>query len=72
VQRNRRRTIVPDEILAQGNRTVTNGNTPQVPKPSNEQLSCLYNNCVKLLNENVNLFTRLITFTLLHQEVVKF
>lgn len=22
------------------------------PKPSNEQLSCLYNNCVKLLNEN--------------------
>ena len=24
----------------------------QQPKPSNEQLSCLYNNCVKLLNEN--------------------
>ncbi|RNA45055.1 Condensin complex subunit 2 [Brachionus plicatilis] len=26
--------------------------TPSTPKPSNEQLSCLYNNCVKLLNEN--------------------
>lgn len=52
VQRNRRRTIVPDEILAQGNKVVANGNTPQIPKPSNEQLSCLYNNCVKLLNEN--------------------
>ena len=25
---------------------------PEAPKPSNEQLSCLYNNCVKLLNEN--------------------
>jgi hypothetical protein len=24
----------------------------QITKPSNEQLSCLYNNCVKLLNEN--------------------
>lgn len=34
------------------------GKTPTIPivaiapKPSNEQLSCLYNNCVKLLNEN--------------------
>jgi condensin complex subunit 2 len=26
--------------------------TDPLPKPSNEQLSCLYNNCVKLLNEN--------------------
>ena len=30
---------------------------PDAPKPSNEQLSCLYNNCVKLLNENVTLFS---------------
>ena len=26
---------------------------PPPPKPTNEQLSLLYNNCVKLLNENV-------------------
>ena len=55
--RNRRRTIVSDELAAI-NKTLVNGggNTPQLAKPSNEQLSCLYNNCVKLLNENVNFF----------------
>lgn len=48
--RNRRRTIVADDI----NKTLANGNAASsLPKPSNEQLSCLYNNCVKLLNENV-------------------
>ncbi|CAF0720587.1 unnamed protein product [Brachionus calyciflorus] len=38
-------------------KSTLNGSTRQAsvvqqPKPSNEQLSCLYNNCVKLLNEN--------------------
>ena len=44
--------------LAAINKTLVNGggNTPQLAKPSNEQLSCLYNNCVKLLNENVDFF----------------
>jgi len=31
---------------------LNNNVTQPVIKPSNEQLSCLYNNCVKLLNEN--------------------
>ena len=34
------------------NITVAQSATPNIPKPSNEQLSVLYNNCVKLLNEN--------------------
>lgn len=51
IQRNRRKTIIDD---TPANRTHNNNNnTPTLPKPSNEQLSCLYNNCVKLLNENV-------------------
>lgn len=67
-EKRRRLSIHQNEILRKNKQTNDNNElhksslngstrqvqvqTPQQPKPSNEQLSCLYNNCVKLLNEN--------------------
>lgn len=53
-QRRRNRPDVGNDTESSNRTSVVHKNSvaSAVPKPSNEQLSCLYNNCVKLLNEN--------------------